>query len=59
VAKRHKELTRVLPVATSESGADIVPKNVADLLGTMLLAQQILREGGSCDLRNMLVFGNS
>jgi hypothetical protein len=59
VAKCHKQFTRVLPVATSKSGADIVPENVADLFWTMLLAQQTLRESCGRDLGNVLVFGNS
>jgi hypothetical protein len=49
----------VLPVATGNSGTDIVPQNVTDLLRTVLLAQQILRKSRGCDLGNVLVFGNS
>jgi hypothetical protein len=59
VAKCHKQFTRVPPVATNKSGADIVPENVADSLWTVLLAQQTLRKSCGCDLGNVLVFGNS
>src|SRR5262245_36431843 len=58
MAKCHEKLARVLPIAASESGANVVLQDSTNFLWPALLAKQVLCKGRGRDFGNVLVLGN-
>jgi hypothetical protein len=56
--QRHEQLARMGMVIAPEGRSNIVAHHISDLLGTVLLAKEVVAKCGGGNLWNMLMLGD-